>query len=124
MANKTYRYYSGKPVYPFGYGLTYGDTAVLSWSVEGDTVTVTAENRGKIGTEDVLEVFVKDNASPFAVPNGKLCAFRRVYLAAGEKADFVLTLDKKTFTVVNDEGEEVPGSGDYSFTVSFNNQAG
>ncbi len=124
MANKTYRYYRGKPLYPFGFGLTYGDTAVLSWKAEGDIISVTAENRGKTGTEDVLEVFIKDNASPFAVPNGKLCAFKRVYLAAGEKADFTLTLDKKTFTVVNDEGEEIPGSGDYSFTVSFNNQAG
>ena len=124
MQNRTYRYYSGKPVYPFGYGLTYGDTSVVSCSVEGDTVRATVENKGAFDTDDVLEVFIKDNKSPFATPNAKLCAFQRVHLAAGQKADFELTLDKKTFTVINDEGEEVPGSGDYSFTVTFNNQVG
>lgn len=124
LNNKTYRYYKGTPVYPFGYGLTYGNTSVLSYSVDGFTAHVTVENKGSYDTDDVIEVFIKDNLSPFATPNAKLCSYKRVHLAAGEVADFELILNQKTFTVINDEGDEVPGSGNYSFTVTFNNQAG
>lgn len=124
MTNKTYRYYQGTPLYPFGYGLTYGDTAVVSYAIDGFMARVTAENRGSFDTDDVIEIFVHDETSPFATPNAKLCAFKRVHLAAGERAEFEVALDKKAFTVINDEGEEAPGSGNYAFTVTFNNQVG
>ena len=123
MTNKTYRYYSGKPLYPFGFGLTYGDTRVLDYKINGESISVTAENGGAADTDDVIEVFVKDNKSPYATPNAKLCGFKRVHLASGERKTFDFTLGRGTYTVINADGVEVPGSGDYSFTVSFNNQA-
>lgn len=122
MKNKTYRYYSGKPLYPFGFGLTYGRTGVLSYEVNGDSVSVTAENSGDADTDDVIEIFIKDNKSQYASPNAKLCAFKRIHLSAGEKKSFDIALDKRAYTVVDDEGHEVPGSGDYTFIVTFNNQ--
>ena len=123
MRNRTYRYYSGKPLYPFGFGLTYSNTEITAFREEGGKIFALARNTGSRDTEDVIEVFVKDELSPFAPPNPKLCGFKRVFLRAGEEQEFVIETDEKTFTVINDEGDEIPGSGKYSFIVTFNNQA-
>jgi len=121
MTNRTYRYYTGKPLYPFGYGLTYGDCRVVSHEVDVSAGKVTAviENAGKVDTEDVLQVYVKDTGSAFAPVNPVLAAFHRVSLKAGEQQTVTLALNKNALTVVNDEGERVPGSGNYEFVVTF-----
>lgn len=121
MVNRTYRYYTGEPLYRFGYGLTYGDCRVTSYEIDPEkrTASVTAKNFGSRATGDVIEVFVRDTASEFAPVNPVLCGFRRICLEAGEEKTFTLEINKNAFTVVNNEGERIPGSGSYDFTVSF-----
>lgn len=121
MAGRTYRYYTGKPLYPFGFGLTYGDCRVKEYSVrpEDNTVSAIIENVGKTATGNVLQVYVRDKQSPFAPVNPVLAGFKRVYLAAGEEQSVCVELNKNALTVVNDEGVRVPGSGDYEFVVTF-----
>ena len=84
MRERTYRYYTGKPLYKFGFGLTYGITAVKSLRVEGLTATVEVENSGSADTEDVVQIYCKDELSPDAPVNPVLCGFKRVFLRAGE----------------------------------------
>lgn len=119
MKDRTYRYYGGTPLYPFGYGLTYGKCTVREIKAGPDAVTVLAKNDGSADTEDVLEIYIKDTASPFAPPNPVLCGFRRIRLAAGEEAQYTIPLGDSAFTVVNDEGKRIPGSGNYTVYAGF-----
>ena len=124
MANRTYRYYQGKPWHRFGYGLTYGDTQIMSCKYHKEIATVTAVNRGTMATDDVIELFCKDEDSPYAPVNPILCGFLRVHLEAGEEKEFDIPIDGKAFTVIDDAGERISGSGNWTITATFNNQSG
>ena len=113
MAGRTYRYAEGNVLYPFGFGLTYSSVSLGDMSFADGTVCVTVTNTGKFDTDEVVQVYVRDLESPFEVTNYRLCGFQRVSLKAGESRTVRLELDKNAFTLVNDEGERVPGSGHY-----------
>ena len=113
MAGRTYRYYRGEPLYPFGYGLTYGDCFVSALSADRGLAQVTVRNQGAVATEDVVEFYLRDEKSPFAPPNPVLCGFKRIILAAGEEKSISVPIDSSAFTVVNEAGERLPGSGNW-----------
>ena len=119
MAGRTYRYYGGEPLYPFGYGLSYGDCAVTGLTADRTQACVTIRNDGPRDTEEVLELYLHDEASPFAPPNPVLCGFRRVSLAAGEEKRLLVPLGEEAFTVVNRAGERIPGSGRWTLWAGF-----
>lgn len=119
MQNRTYRYTRTNTLYPFGFGLTYGDTAVTSVAYSEGRVIVTAENRGTYDTEDVIELYIRDVNSPFEVPYPRLCGFKRVFLKAKERITVELVPDEKAFTVVDNRGCRIPGSGTYSLEAGF-----
>ena len=121
MKNRTYRYYEGTPLYPFGYGLTYGRTEVTGCEYDREKALVKVRNIGKADTEDVVELYVKDEESPFAPVNPVLCGFKRIFLKAGEEKTVEVKINKDAFTVINDEGERCEGSGNYTFFATFNN---
>ena len=74
MENRTYKFFTGTPVYPFGHGLTYSDIPE-KWL---DDRTVEVENRGKVDTAySVLRYEY--------IPHKNLCGFKKVFLKAGEK---------------------------------------
>jgi len=113
MKNRTYRYYEGTAEYPFGYGLTYGNCLAEKMEAEVNTkagdkdyalVKVTVKNIGKVDTEDVLQIYIKDEDSEFAVRNHSLCGFKRVKLSAGEIKEVAINLDRRAFTSVDEDG--------------------
>lgn len=114
MTNRTYRYYTGTPLYPFGYGLTYGNVAATAVTANREAATVTVENRGSRATEEVVQLYIKDNASADAPTNPILCGFKRVCLEAGESKTVEVDIDPVAFTVVNEAGERIPGSGSWT----------
>ena len=118
MRNRTYRYYEGKALYPFGYGLTYGDTSAVSVQADRAAATVTVRNDGA-ATEDVVQVYIKDQQSPFAPTNPILCGFARVALAQGEEKTVTIPLNPDAFRVCNDEGQWIPGSGKWTVYAGF-----
>ena len=118
MQNRTYRYYTGKPLYPFGYGLTYGDTSVVSLTADKNAAAVTVRNDG-MDTEDVLQLYLKDMASPDAPENPILCGFRRIALAQGEEKEIIIPLNPDAFRVCNAEGQWIPGSGKWTLYAAF-----
>ena len=118
MKNRTYRYYTGKALYPFGYGLTYGDTKVLSVTAGKQEARVTLRNDGR-ETEDVLQLYIKDMESADAAVNPVLCAFQRVHLNQGEEKELVLSLPERAFQVCNELGQWIPGSGKWTLFASF-----
>ena len=111
MTNRTYRYYRGEPLYPFGYGLTYGDVVVTAVTAGEDSAQVTVENRGGRAAQEGVQLYLKDEASPDAPPNPILCGFRRIELGAGETKTVDIPIEPSAFTVVNAAGERIPGSG-------------
>ena len=119
MAGRTYRYYRGEPLYPFGYGLSYGDCVVTGLAADRTRAVVAVRNRGKRDTEEVLQLYLRDEGSPFAPPNPVLCGFRRVFLAAGEEKSVTVPFCENAFTVVTDEGARVPGSGRWTLWAGF-----
>ncbi len=119
MKGRTYRYYRGTPLYPFGYGLSYGNCAVTALSADRERAAVTVRNNGTRGTGEVVELYLHDEKSPFAPPNPVLCGFARVDLAAGEEKELQIAIDPSAFTVVNDAGERVAGSGKWTLYAGF-----
>ncbi|MBQ7359080.1 MAG: glycoside hydrolase family 3 C-terminal domain-containing protein [Lachnospiraceae bacterium] len=118
MKGRTYKYLEKAPLYPFGYGLTYGDCYVESASFDKEAGVVKAVvcNKADVATDDVVQVYVKSE-SPFAPTNGKLCGFGRVSLGANESKEVTLSICPKSFMVVNEEGEEIQGGNNFTISV-------
>ena len=119
MSGRTYRYYRGEPLYPFGYGLSYGDCEVIALSADRTNAVVSMVNRGPRDTEEVIQLYLRDEDSPFAPPNPILCGFKRFFLAAGVQKTLSVPLDEKAFTVVTDTGDRIPGSGRWTLYAGF-----
>ena len=113
MKNRTYRYYTGTPLYPFGYGLTYGDVNVTGLTADRTAAAVTLENRGA-ATEEVVQLYIHDNGSAHAPTNPILCGFLRVTMGEDETKTVTVPIDPAALTVVNDAGERIPGSGSWT----------
>ncbi len=119
MENRTYRYMEEEAQYPFGFGLTYGkvevtDAEIIKVSEKLDefglpevSVKVTLTNQGAYDTDDVVQIYVKNTDSAYAVKNPALCAFRRIHVKAGESAETELVISGRAFSVVNERGERI-----------------
>ncbi len=119
IRGRTYRYLASAPLYPFGYGLTYGDVQITNAEVkaasksDGITLEVTIENFGGVATDDVIQLYIKAEDSSFAPKNPILCGFRRVHVLAGQRVSMELYIDARSFLVVDDEGNRIDGGNRY-----------
>ena len=119
MAGRTYRYYQGSPLYPFGYGLTYGQYSILDLKVEDGIAHIRVLNDGDSETDEVIELYLHDEGSSDAPPNPALCGFKRIRLKANEEGEFSIPIDPNAFTVVDEQGRRVPGSGKWKLFAGF-----
>lgn len=103
MKNRTYRYAQDNILYPFGYGLTYGNVKCTSLEYRDGQAFVTVENTGSVATEDVIQLYIKDY-SENAVPNVSLCGFRRICADPGEKVSVEIPVPERAFTAVDENG--------------------
>lgn len=103
MQNRTYRYVRRNVLYPFGYGLTYSRVVCTGLTYEHGCARVTVENAGDRQTEDVVQLYIKDN-SPWAVPNHSLCGFARVSLEPGQSVKLEISIPDSAFESVDDRG--------------------
>ena len=119
MRGRTYRYYEGTPLYPFGYGLSYARCELVSLGADRENARVRVKNTGERATDEVIELYLHDEGSPLAPPNPVLCGFRRVRLEAGEEREFTVPIHPDAFTVVTEQGARVPGSGNWTLYAGF-----
>lgn len=129
MAGRTYRYYKGDVLYPFGYGLTYGKCEVKSVAVEvkksvegvfdGAEILAEVENKGDVPTDEVLQVYVKDTYTEFVPPSASLVAFSRIHLDAGEKKTIRVRVDRKAFTSVDENGNRALYGSKFELYAGF-----
>lgn len=124
MANRTYRYFKGKPLYPFGYGLSYSQyeygkvrlsTATLK---AGEPLTVDADvkNTGQRDGDEVVQLYLTYPQLPGA-PTRALCGFQRVHVPAGKTQHVHLTIDPRSLSHVNESGDRRIAAGSYSLSV-------
>ena len=124
MHNRTYRYFSGKPLYPFGYGLSYttfsysGLTLPKNPIGAGDPLTaeVTITNAGKREGDEVAQLYLNFPHVPGA-PLRALRGFKRVHLAPGESQNVRFELKDRDLSMVNEAGEPIIAEGEYSVSV-------
>ena len=106
MENRTYRYFTGKPLYPFGHGLSYTTYKVLKADADDLTVSAEIRNTGSMAGDALIQVYAACD-SPFAPVHPRLCGFQRVSLNPGETKTVSVTLDPFTRTVINSEGNRI-----------------
>jgi len=121
MKNRTYRYFNGEVLYPFGYGLSYtnfayrdarsGAAAIRAGSPAKPSVEV--RNSGKVAGEEVVELYV---AAPgdAGVEHPTLAGFTRVHLGPGEARRVSFDLDPRWMSRVDEQGERHVNPGEYT----------
>ncbi len=124
MKNRTYRYFEGQPLYPFGYGLSYSkfeysNLKLSSTTVNaGDGLSVDADvkNTALRGGDEVVQVYVTFPKSSTA-PLRALRAFTRVHLRGGQTEHVSFKLDARDLSAVNQSGDRVVAAGSYRISV-------
>jgi beta-glucosidase len=124
MANRTYRYFKGQPLYPFGYGLSYSKFEYSNLKLSrmelkaGDPLLVEADvqNAGQRAADEVVELYLsfpKSSAAPLRALRG----FTRVSLAGGETRHVQFTLGARDLSEVNENGDRIVANGDYRISL-------
>jgi beta-glucosidase len=123
MSNRTYRYFKGKPLYPFGYGLSYTTFAYKDLSLPGDlkageplAADVTVTNTGKLAGDEVAELYLTFPSVPGA-PIRALRAFKRVHLEAGESQKVHFDLKPRDLSMVSEAGDPMISAGEYTVSI-------
>ncbi len=120
MDGRTYRYFEGKPQYPFGFGLTYtsfayGEGKLSASSIKagkGVKVTIPVTNTGSVKGDEVVQVYVKSLDNPDAPIKG-LKGFKRVSLEPGASSKVSIQLDPQAFEYYDGEDGLAVKTGHY-----------
>jgi len=124
MKNRTYRYFGGKPLYPFGYGLSYSKFEYSNLKLSsndltaGDSLTadVDVKNTSEWDGDEVVQLYISFPKAPGA-PLRALRGFTRVHILAGETQHVQLTLNPRDLSFVNEAGDRGVYAGAYSISV-------
>jgi beta-glucosidase len=125
MDGRTYRYFKGEPLYPFGYGLSYTTFEYSNFKVNpssnaGDSVKISVDvkNSGSSAGDEVVQVYVTSkDAGKIPVPVRSLKAFKRIHLTAGETKTVNLNLSSDAFSYINDQNKKDILKGKYEITA-------
>ncbi len=124
MKGRTYRYFEGKPLYPFGYGLSYTTFSYKELTLPKSTVKagdplsaeVTITNTGKSEGDEVAQLYLSFPKVPGA-PLRALRGFKRVHLSPGEAKKVTFELKERDLSMVNEAGEPIIAEGKYSLSI-------
>ena len=124
MGNRTYRYFTGKPLYPFGYGLSYTTFRYSNLLVSSPTIAagqpvdadVLVTNSGKVAGDEVVQLYLKFPDVKGA-PTVALRGFDRVHLGPGESQKVHFHLNERDLGMVTELGSPIIAEGDYSLSV-------
>ena len=124
MKGRTYRYFQGKPLYPFGYGLSYtsfnyGGLKLPPKPIKaGDPLTadVTVTNTGKLAGDEVVQLYLSFpdvNGAPLRALRG----FQRVHLEPGKSQAVHFELKQRDLSMVTEEGKPIIAEGRYKISI-------
>ncbi|MDR0554277.1 MAG: glycoside hydrolase family 3 C-terminal domain-containing protein [Treponema sp.] len=126
MKGRTYRYMTEKPLYPFGFGLSYSGVRFDSLELSAVSIApgkqimaaVTVTNTGSRDAEETVQIYVSRDDRTADDPITSLKAFRRAALPAGKTARIEIELDAAAFESVNAEGDYILAPGVYTVTAA------
>jgi beta-glucosidase len=124
MKGRTYRYFTGEPLFPFGYGLsyttfTYRNLKLPDQARAGDEakLSVEVENTGKMAGEEVVQVYVTQASRSAHAPIRALAAFDRVALRPGEKKTVQLSIPARSFAMTGSDGRRMAEPGTFEISA-------
>ena len=127
MKNRTYRYFTGKPLYGFGYGLSYTSFKYSNLKLSSETVQAGTPlevecdviNNGSKDGDEVAELYLIPPASDNGglSPKLQLEGFNRIHLAAGETKHIHFALDARQLSEVDAHGTRAVRAGKYTIAV-------
>jgi len=125
MKGRTYRYFQGVPLYPFGFGLSY--TRFKYDNLKFDSgkikpgeklqVSVEVQNVGEQPGDEVMQLYITDVAASVPVPIRSLGATQRIYLKPGEKRSLSFTVVPEQMSIIDDNGKRVIEPGEFLVSV-------
>ncbi len=113
MQGRTYRYFTGQPLFPFGFGLSYTTFAYSNLEIHPESVeagkpvavSVQVKNTGQLRGEEVVQLYLQDEAASYPVPRLQLVGFRRIPLDPGEMQVVDFTVTAEQMALVDDHGQ-------------------
>lgn len=124
MQNRTYRYFKGEPLYPFGFGLSYTTFAYsrlqLPEKIEAGkplTLSVQVTNTGQLAGDEVVQLYLTDEKASTPRPIRQLEGFQRVTLKPGESKVVEFTLEPRQLSVINSKDNRVIEPGWFTVAV-------
>jgi len=119
MANRTYRYFSGEPLYPFGYGLSFTSFAYSNVKLDHKkvaanrsvTVSVEVTNTGTMPGDEVVQLYLSHPGVP-GTPLRALQGFERIHLDPAAKKVVLFTLRDRSLSIVEESGKRRIVRGD------------
>ena len=117
MEGKTYRFFKGEPLYPFGYGLSYRRLTLGDLKVEAGKAVFTAYNPHSLETSMPVQVYVKVTEDGVRTPNFQLVAAQQLTLSAGEKRKVEIELRAYWLQVVQEDGVRRDAKGEIQLFV-------
>jgi beta-glucosidase len=124
MKGRTYRYFDGEPLYPFGYGLSYTSFEYSGLKVPAEpvdaarpvTAEVTVTNTGKVAGDEVVQLYLNFPAVPGA-PLKALRGFQRVHLEPGASQVVQFDLKARDLSIVTEAGDPVVPEGEFKLWI-------
>jgi beta-glucosidase len=125
MQGRTYRYFKGEPLYPFGHGLSYTKFIYSNLRFErksvkvGEQVKVSVDvmNTGEREGDEVVQLYLTDTAASAPVPIRALVAFDRIALRPREKRSVAFTITPRQMSLIDDRGKRVIEPGEFLIRV-------
>ncbi|WP_179413252.1 glycoside hydrolase family 3 C-terminal domain-containing protein [Mucilaginibacter sp. E4BP6] len=118
MRNRTYRYFNGEPLYPFGYGLSYTTFKYSKIKVpqglttgESYTVTTQIQNTGNKAGEEIVQLYVKHLDNGIRKPIVALKGFKRIYFKAGEIKTISFNISPESLSLVDKNNKQTERAG-------------
>ncbi|HEU4869748.1 MAG TPA: glycoside hydrolase family 3 C-terminal domain-containing protein [Pyrinomonadaceae bacterium] len=123
MQGRTYRYFKGEPLYPFGYGLSYTRFAYSNLRVksvkvgEPAKVTVDVANAGERDGDEVVQLYLTDVAASAPVPIRTLVGFERISLQPREKRTVTFTITPRQMSLIDNNDKRVIEPGEFAISI-------
>jgi beta-glucosidase len=120
MQGRTYRYFKGEPLYPFGYGLSYTQFVYSNlMSNVGDSVRVSVDvrNTGERDGDEVVQLYLTDVAASAPVPIRTLVGFDRISLRPRERRTVTFTITPRQMSLIDNRGKRVIEPGEFMISA-------